>query len=94
MTDRGEPTPNMRRIAADLNTAEIEIAATGDRIELAGNTAAIDRLLDRIQPARRPIDCDFQLSLFDPAPYTAIQHRPAPSDPQLSLISSTDRGAA
>lgn len=85
---------NGRRIAADLNTPEIDITATGDRISITAPTAALDRLLDRIEPTRRPADCTGQLALFDPAPYTAIQQLPAPSDPQLSLTSSTDRGAA
>jgi len=87
-------TPNARRIAADLNTDEIEIAASGDRVELAGTTAAIDRLLDRVEPARRPIDCAGQTQLFDPAPYTTVRRLPAAADPQLALTSSTDRGAA
>jgi len=87
-------TPNARRIAADLNTDEIEIAASGDRIELAGSTAAIDRLLDQVQPVRRPVDCAGQTQLFDPAPYTTVRQLPAVGDPQLALTSSTDRGAA
>lgn len=87
-------TPNARRIAADLNTDEIEIAASGDRIELAGSTAAIDRLLDQVQPVRRPVDCAGQTQLFDPAPYTTVRPLPATADPQLTLTSSTDRGAA
>lgn len=86
--------PNVRRIAAALNTTEIDVAASGDRIEIADATAAIDRLLDRIEPTRRPIDCNGQLSLFDPAPYTAVRRLPATDDPQLSFVSSTDRGAA
>ena len=85
---------NSRRITAELNADRLDVAADGDQISIAGSTAAIDRLLGRIQPIRRPISCDGQLSLFDPAPYTTIRRLPANDDPQLALTSSSDRGAA
>lgn len=65
--------PAARRIAAELDGAGLQVRSANDEVSISGPTHAVDRLLDRVTPVPPTRDCDGQLHLFDPAPFTQLR---------------------